>query len=225
MVVLLPGFDGTGELFDPLEAALDLPCQRIAYGVPAAAQDYLEVAEAQIPRDRGGVLVAESFSGPIALELLLRGRRDYRALVLSATFARVPHAPVLAAFARGGGHRFGASVVRKLVAEGLGLAGQGSAEVRAQVSRVVGALDGNVVTSRIQALLHFDPRASLGLISTPSRVLCPTRDRLVPPEHSVRLASALPNAKLVRIAAPHFLLQVQPARCAQEIASVVSEIG
>ena len=72
-LTLLPGFDGTGELFGPLQAALgnDVVANAIRYEAEHSFEDYVDSVARILPRENA-VLVAESFSGPVALSLLER---------------------------------------------------------------------------------------------------------------------------------------------------------
>ncbi|MEJ5132798.1 hypothetical protein WH218_01765 [Stenotrophomonas indicatrix] len=91
---MLPGLDGTGSMSTPLLSALQahgLTTQAIA--LPAqGGQDYATLARwlwPQLPR-HPFILLAESFSGPLAVELAARQPAALRGLVLAATFARRP---------------------------------------------------------------------------------------------------------------------------------------
>src|SRR5258706_2862593 len=89
--LLLPGMDGTGRLFTPLGRALG---PRFETRVIAYPRDrvltYGELG-AQIALPRGPfVLVAESFSGPIAIALAASRPPGLVGLVLAASFARSP---------------------------------------------------------------------------------------------------------------------------------------
>jgi pimeloyl-[acyl-carrier protein] methyl ester esterase len=71
--ILLPGLDGTGRLFDPLlkELPADLRAEVISYPTDAIL-DYAaleQFVEAALPRRDPFIIVAESFSGPLAIRL------------------------------------------------------------------------------------------------------------------------------------------------------------
>lgn len=77
MLVLLPGMDGTGTLFDPLLAVLPKTCQIKVIKYPTdASLTYEELERYVIERLPIGrsplIVIAESFSGPIALRLAAR---------------------------------------------------------------------------------------------------------------------------------------------------------
>ncbi|HEY7804297.1 MAG TPA: alpha/beta hydrolase [Orrella sp.] len=53
--------------------------------------------------------------------------------------------------------------------------------------------------SRLDAILRFDPRESLGQLNVPTLVLCAKDDILTPPYFSEEYAALIPNAKLVTL--------------------------
>jgi pimeloyl-ACP methyl ester carboxylesterase len=93
--VLLPGLDGTGDLFAPVVDALgpNVPTQIVRYPL-SHASDYATceaIARAALPIDRPYVLLGESFSGPIAVSIAATAPRGLRGLILCSTFVCNPH--------------------------------------------------------------------------------------------------------------------------------------
>ncbi|MFT5181924.1 MAG: pimeloyl-ACP methyl ester carboxylesterase, partial [Alphaproteobacteria bacterium] len=92
-LILLPGLDGTGRLFTPLQKALDPNFQTLVFSYPPDDQlgydGLCSKVERELP-ETPYVIVAESFSGPIALEIASRKPPGLQALVLSASFAENP---------------------------------------------------------------------------------------------------------------------------------------
>ena len=91
-LVLLPGMDGTGDLFEPLIAVLlgKLQCKAIQYPLHKALS-YAELAEhvvPQLPEREEYVILGESFSSPIAVMTAESKPRNLVGLILCATFAR-----------------------------------------------------------------------------------------------------------------------------------------
>ena len=77
-LVLLPGMDGTGRLFKPLRDSLpeEMNVMTVSYPreEPLGYSDLLTLVRRSLPRDPF-VLVAESFSGPIGIELAAAHQR------------------------------------------------------------------------------------------------------------------------------------------------------
>jgi pimeloyl-ACP methyl ester carboxylesterase len=92
-LVLLPGLDGTGELFAPfVEALTGIDVRVIAY--PAdRAMTYAEheaFVRDKLPRDEDYFLLAESFSGPIGISIAASTPPRLRGLILCCSFASNP---------------------------------------------------------------------------------------------------------------------------------------
>src|SRR5688572_6495247 len=97
IVVLLPGMDGSGSLFDDFIAALGTRTITIAYPPdrPLNYEQLERFVESSLPGEPY-ILLGESFSGPIAIRLASRCLPNLQAVVLVCTFATLPgrRAPV-----------------------------------------------------------------------------------------------------------------------------------
>ena len=74
-LVLLPGMDGTGDLFAPLLSALPPALRTIVVRYPCdrpLAMPNWRRTRARAPQDQPFVLLGESFSGPIAAAIAAR---------------------------------------------------------------------------------------------------------------------------------------------------------
>jgi len=219
-LVLLPGMDGTGELFAPLLAALGGRFETIIVRYPLHEPcDYaglLPIARAALPGDRPFMIVAESFSGPIGISLAAEAPSGLRGLVLCSTFARNPR-PALANAARwlqavpmhGALVRLGAAAM---------LGSSASPELRAMVERTVQQIPSDVLRARLRAVLQVDVTRELASVIAPVLYLQATSDLAVPSSAAKVIRRIKPGANVVRIDGPHFLLQVRPDDVAGEIA-------
>ena len=72
-IVLLPGMDGTGELFGSFRRALGSSVKVLVVTYPLDQPlDYLDLEQlvrAKLPRDEPFILLGESFSGPVAISI------------------------------------------------------------------------------------------------------------------------------------------------------------
>lgn len=92
-LVLLPGLDGTGRLFEWFLDALPSKLRPIVIPFPRDAADYaaLETQAARsLPQGQPFVILAESFSGPLALRIAARGPANLVAVILVASFTSRP---------------------------------------------------------------------------------------------------------------------------------------
>jgi len=216
-VLLLPGMDGTGELFGPLlqHLAPELEPEVVSYPRerPLGYEELL--SEIPVPAAPFAV-VAESFSGPLAVRIAARHPELTRALVLVATFARCP-APVLARLA---------ILIAPLVFRGpppasllrwalLGRDATGS-EVLA-VQEVLRSVPSRTLDRRLRAIVEVDVSRELGEVRAPTLYIAGTRDRLVGAKASRQLRALRPDVEVCRLDSPHFVLQRKPAEAAAAI--------
>lgn len=92
-LVLLPGLDGTGELFDPLvrELGPDLSIRVVRYPQDPGLgyKELLQFARDALPPTEPLVLLGESFSGPIAIQLSAERPDQVRGLICHWKHKRV----------------------------------------------------------------------------------------------------------------------------------------
>jgi pimeloyl-[acyl-carrier protein] methyl ester esterase len=221
-LVLLPGMDGTGELFEPFLEAVRIPTQVVRY----PGSDVLGYAElealvmAELPTDQPYVLLGESFSGPIAIAVASKQPRQLRGVVLCCSFAKNPRPavaplrrlinllpsrpplPILEYFLSG---RFATPALRDALSRAL-----------AQVSPAV-------LRSRMNAVACTNVVEMLRSIAVPVLYLRASEDRLVPPTASRLVLENVPHARLVELVAPHFLLQTAPKEAAELVEEFMRE--
>jgi pimeloyl-[acyl-carrier protein] methyl ester esterase len=210
-LVLLPGMDGTGELFEPFLEAVRVPTQVVRY--PGA--DVLGYAElealvmAELPTDQPYVLLGESFSGPIAISVAAKQPLQLRGVVLCCSLAKnprpalaplrrwinlLPSRPPLAVLEYFLSGRFATPALRKALSQAL-----------AQVSPAV-------LRSRLNAVACTNVVEMLRSIAVPVLYLQASEDRLVPLVASSLVLENVPHGRLVELVAPHFSCRLHPKR-------------
>ncbi len=220
-IVLLPGMHGTGALFRLLLEAfprgigasvLSYPPDR-ALGYP----ELLALVRRKVAGSPPFVLVAESFSGPIAIEFAAARPPNLRGLVLCATFARNPLPPSLqwlraAAQAALFRVRPPAAVVRSLL-----LGRDAPPDLVEAVSEATRRVLPSVMAHRLRQVLDVDVESALPGIAVPVLYLAGSADRLVGLRGLKRIAARLPGLESVVLEGPHLLLQARPGEAAREI--------
>lgn len=217
--VLLPGMDGIGRFRALREAARSqADCRALSYP-PDRPLGYDELAaqvRAALRQEDDYVLVAESFSGPIAIRLAAERPPGLRALVLAASFCASPLAGLRrAVLRRAGGAVFRLRPPRFLVRYFLlGRAPQAAADdLYASVAQV----RGEVFAVRLRNILTVNVCADLARVDVPVLYLQATRDRLVGDRAVQAVRAACPQLELRRIAAPHMVLQTHAAEAVGSI--------
>jgi pimeloyl-ACP methyl ester carboxylesterase len=226
-LVLLPGMDGTGELFANLVAALPKAFETQTVRYPADRSSYAELADvvrAATPNTAPFVLIAESFSTPLAIQYAAANPENLKGLILCAGFAASPVrgferavylllAPVLA------GITLPKSAARFL------LVGQNSPLILLkQVRSAVSSVPHRILSARIRAVLTCNVRAELGRIGAPILYIHAKYDRLVNASCFEEIQRIQPRAEVVSIDGPHLILQREPERTAEIIARFVQRL-
>jgi pimeloyl-ACP methyl ester carboxylesterase len=213
-LVLLPGLDGTGSLFAPL--CNNLPGQFIASVVTYPCDKALNYQQLfpyireVIPWGHPYTLVAESFSGPLALLFAVEQPEDIRAIVLSASFATNPLHP----FVEWARHLLKDSIFRKPPPAALllkYLAGEDCSEPFLEAVRhAIESVHPEVLTRRMHMMLDTDVRPALEACEKPIFYLLAEQDKIVGKRGLDAIMAVKPSVKSVSINAPHLLLQRQP---------------
>lgn len=216
---MLPGIDGTGELYRPLGDLLGEHFEIVVCRYPDLPDfdAYVDHAASLLPAEGPVTLLAESFSGPVAIALLARRRQRIHSAVLSATFAVSPR-PLLTRLARlAPAAGLAIPALRRLVVASFAMNGSDCGAARQLIMRVTERSDPAVLLRRAAILRRVDVRESLASIEVPVLCLRAGRDRVVPARYPRMLADGLADARLVDIDAPHMLLQCRPRECAELI--------
>jgi len=223
--VLLPGLHGTDELFRPFVDAL-----------PASS----EVAVVSYPRDRAlgyaelepwvgravpavpYVLVAESFSGPLAVVHAAANPPNLRAVVLCATFVSNP-VPWILRWIRFVPWRIVCRIAppRALVRALL----TGADCEPALVDAVIGtcaSVQSSVIAHRLAQVFDADVAGLLSAVSVPVLYLAGSQDRLVGSRGLRQVSRRLPGLCSVPVDGPHLLLQCRPHECVREITEFIA---
>ena len=226
---MLPGLDGTGRLFGPLMASLPERIGRLALSYPEdRARSYSELAsyvESEV-RDMGQmVLLAESFSGPVAMELSGRLGHRLKGMVFCCTFCRAPLAASLpgAAALLGAIARIG--IPRALLrAFMLNRAGQQDERLVDELALAIADVKPSVIAGRIKEVAKVDARQALRDCDTPVCIISASDDRVVSGRAAREMQGLIRDAEAHTVDGPHMLLQARPQACADIIAGFVGRI-
>lgn len=222
-LVLLPGMDGTGDLFQPFAAAVSVKTQIVRYPT-SRPLDYRELESlvcSELPSDEPYVLLGESFSGPIAISIAARRPPLLRGVILCCSFARNP--------------RPGLGLLRGLVNWLPGrpplvpldwfLAGRfGTPQLREALARSLAQVSPAALRARMTAVIGVDVSPVLPSISVPLLYLRATEDRVVPISASEVILNEVPRAEVVDLVAPHFLLQTAPKEAGAAVSLFVRKV-
>jgi pimeloyl-ACP methyl ester carboxylesterase len=220
-LVLLPGMDGTGRMFEPFVRCLPAGLRATVVHYPAdrecSMEELANIARAAIPADGPAIIVAESFSGLVACELLKRRPACVRGVVFVGAFLTTP-SPLLvrALSALPAGMRRGGPIGLSLIGRAC-LGRWRSAEMLGLFKAALADVNPQVLAGRLRMILH--PPSAPAAIDVPACYLQAARDRLVPARCAAAFAALAAELEVIPIDGPHMLLQSRPAECWRAIST------
>lgn len=225
--VLLPGIDGTGRMFGPLSG--QLPAWLVPSVIAYPAERFLSYAQLveyvlpRLPVDRPYIVIAESFAGPLALQLSTRTQENLRALVLCATFVRNPR-PHLARLAplllresvlAHPPHKW----LARLIVTGI----DAPDWMLDQALQIHEHISPRVILQRLYEVIHVDVAAVLRDCRPPILHLYALHDHLILQRPTREIQQIRPDITSIGIDGPHFLLQTRPQQCEAAIEKFLRE--
>jgi pimeloyl-ACP methyl ester carboxylesterase len=227
-LVLLPGLYGTGELFADFIDALPVGFEATAVRYPADRYSYASLAPvvvAALPASTPFVLVAESFSTPLAIQIAATGPPNLKGLVLCAGFASSP-ARGLSRLAA----RFLSPILMRLplgawAANHTLLGSNAPPRLVAAVRRAISTTNTAVLYARLRAVLHCDVLSDLAAIRVPVFYVQASQDRLVGTRSLEEILARTPQVQVAAIYGPHLLMQREPKLTAEAVANFAREVA
>jgi pimeloyl-ACP methyl ester carboxylesterase len=210
-VVLVPGMNGTGELFYRQVPRLQRSYRVATYALRDDAEsldllaaDLAQVIDTVAPVERRAIVVGESFGGAVALTFALAYPDRIAALVVLNSFPHfTPQIRLRLAIAGLMVLPWGAMpLVRRLTASRLHSAHTHRAEVKQFIELTTHASrDGYL--NRLKLLRRFDVRDRLHDIRQPTLLLASEHDHLVPAVAEARYMAARVPSSVMRILSGH----------------------
>ncbi len=225
-LVLLPGLDGTGRLFATLRASLGGTFRTEVVRFPTSRSmsdsELLSLVRSSCPTNEAFVIVAESFSSPLAIQYAATKPSQLRGLVICAGFASNPLQGML---------RFACPLLSPLLfsvspppAFALRLMLVGGSAPRSLVAEVqdaISSVEQPVLRARLNSVLECDARSALAQIDIPMLYIQASHDRLVNPRSLNEIRRSKPDVQFASVRGPHLILQREPRKCAEIIATFV----
>jgi len=222
MLVLLPGMDGTGKLFEGFLRDLDFKNPMVISLPSTGCQDYdslLKYVQQLLPTE-DYYLVAESFSGAIAAKLSLTASPHLMGVIFVGAFLTPPRKLLL-------------TMARFLPIKALLNAPISDVFVRffmlgldaedtlvKQFKTVVKSVPLNTLRMRMKVMSKLKPSKSKSTL--PAFYLSGEKDLLVGKDKLKYFENYYANFKIISIDGPHFMLQAKPGQCAEVIKSILN---
>ncbi len=216
-LVMLPGLHGTARLYEPALAMEWGGMPTVAVALPSqGAQDYEALAKSLSPSLPAGdlVLLAESFSTPLAMLLAAKDLPRVKALVLVSGFCSSPQPggigwlPLQPIF----------SLTPPVFLLKQFLTGEdASPDLLAALTHTADRAPAATLAERVRVVLAFREEDCPDLAGLPVLLLQARQDRVIPWDAQSQLERHFPAAACHWIDGPHLLMQTRGQECREAV--------
>lgn len=221
----LPGLHGTSELFEEIRNILPIGVKSEFIELPTRGkQHYPHLKNWLTARLSSGVpriLIAESFSGPLALQYSKQKPNEVCGVILAASFCTSPiHSglamlPLRPIFMISPPH----VVLRHLL-----IGKDADKEQLITLSKVIQTCPSSTLSNRVRAILQLQEDDIPKLPHTPMMLLQARYDNLISIATQQQLEARYSHASVKLLDSPHLILQRRPETCLNYIKEFVSGI-
>jgi len=228
-LVLLPGLDGTGNLFAPLIPELPRALDVIIAAYPR--ERFLTYPELVswlsdlVPKDGPFAILGESYGSTLAVKFAVTHPSNLIGIILTVGFISNPvkkWGPLPKLLARPLFFRFRPP---DFLHEYFILDSRAPESLKLAVRRTVRSVNTEVLAKRARAVIDCDARQEIRQVEVPLLYLQATEDRLVGRECLDEIKRLHPETISISIRAPHLLLQREPRAAAQAILNSLTRIA
>ena len=225
-LVLLPGLDGTADLFRPLLRELPDEVEPFVLRYPALeVLDYSALTQlvlSSLPTARPFVLLGESFSGPVAVLAAAARPKGLLGVILCASFVSPPRpwaryalplAPLLPLHA-----------AAQIVGPPLLMGRFTDARLEEAMLAALDQVPDRVLRARLAAAANVDVTSELRSLDIPTLYLQATEDAVVPSAAAEAFSRVARRSSVAVVVGPHFLLQCVPSEAAKPIVHFIEQV-
>jgi len=226
-LLLLPGMQGTVDLFVDFAAALPSEFAEQAIGfpndIPLSYPQLLDLVGSRAP-SQPYVVVAESFSTPIAIQFAATNPPNLKGLVLSGGFATSPVRGILRFLTPFLAPLLVHIPVNQIGARLMLLGSTASEPLQARIEAAIASVSPKILMDRVQAVVACNSLEELHRIKVPILYLQARYDRLVDPICLEEIRRAKPEVEVEVLDSSHMLLQQLPQQTAQLVTDFVRRL-
>lgn len=229
-LILLPGMDGTGELFADFVKQLPGWIESRVVSYPRdrklSYDQLLLTVESVVPAAEPFVVLAESFSAPLAVRFAAKDlNRRLEALILCAGFVSPPKRRALSLIIRALAPVLFASGLPESICRHFLVGNSAPQSIVDKVRATVSCVSSGVLAHRLRSVLSCQAKHELRSVSVPLLYIAGTEDRLVTKSSFNEVRQVKPGTQVAMIDAPHLVLQTKPREAVDVLVSFLKEVG
>ena len=226
-LVLLPGLDGTGQLFAEFLATLPATLTATVVSYPARRflpyGELLQLVSAAVPQTEPFVVLAESFSTPLALKYAATNPSNLAAVVICAGFTRKPIAGWSALVKAVAKPWFFTLRLPRFVLEYFLIGENAPPTLIQRLRQTLQLVRPEVLSGRMREALECDASDDLARTTVPMMYLRALHDRLLSAACHREILQIRPDIVSATIEAPHMLLQREAQKAANLIVAFIAK--
>ncbi len=215
-VVLLPGLDGTGVLFEPFIEALPYTIDPLIISYPPNAklsyEELTELVMSQLPEEKF-ILVAESFSGHIAYQIALRKLENLQSVIFVATFLGNPRPFLLGLSSLLPNNLICSALIPNFIAKAFLFGLAANKQMIDLFKQSINQVSPHVLSYRLQEVSKL--QKSHQPCEVRATYIQATDDKLVPEGCLEGFKKVFNNINVFPVEGSHFVLQANPLACAE----------
>jgi len=227
-LVLLPGLDGTGDLFEPLINCLPIRINPIVVSYPkyrpCGYKDLKPIVIEALPRNTDFVILGESFSGPLAIMTAGERPPGLKGVILCASFIKKPFRWVPSWTSR-----LSISPLYRLWPVTIQLRAvlgrRKEKELADMALKAVRSVAPAVISERVKTILSVNVEAELKKCDVPLLYLAGAKDRLIKTHNIESITKVKKDVQISIIDTRHFILQMEPEWATKEIIAFLEKMG
>lgn len=220
--------DGTGELFNDFVKTLPGGIEAVIVRYPKnkflSYKELESFIQSTIPATEPFVLLAESFSTPLAIRFAAKNYPNLKALIICAGFITSP----IKGWRRHAAALLAPILLRiplsKSAARFFLLGPDTPASLIASVQAAIALVKPGVLIARLGAIFACNARTELSQVAVPILYIQGKQDRMVSARSFEEILEIRPRTVVAAINGPHLILQRNPEQCAVTVAQFVADL-
>ena len=218
-LIVLPGIDGLAEFRAEFVRRMSEQMHTTAISYPTDASlgydELTRMVRALLPTDHPYLLLAESFSGPVAVRIAAEPPEGLRGIVLCGTFIANPR-PILGRLA-GVLNLLPVKAIPRRLLSLLMLGRWATPDGRVNLFGALSRVSDELIKSRLKAVIGVDATDAARSVTLPALVIAATSDRLLSGSAARTTLKHFPHATVEFVEGPHWLLQAVPEKVADAV--------
>jgi len=224
-LIFLPGLDGTGELFEPLLNELPKHIETMVISYPSnrlfTYKELTNLVILSLPKDENFMLVAESFSGPIAYTIAKTKPKKLISIIFVATFLNNPRPAILNFLIKVPFQYMLKIPIPLFVLKSIFFTNDTDKSILLNFQQILKSISIKTIAYRIKQIALLNK--PLNKINMDVYYILAKNDKLVPYKVLKLFQKLFNNVQIYSINSGHLVLQSLPLECADIIIKIFND--